>query len=117
MSVQEPQDQFGRESVEDEIEELQDSVDESPSVDPDSEIQEDSESIDVPADESTLSPSDDSALADDSDEVEVPAADVQIVPASRSPRSVRAPVGNGRILAARGDEIVRLSLTPVLSSS
>ena len=80
MSVQEPQDQFGRESVEDEIEELQDSVDESPSVDSDSEIQEDSESIDVPADESTLSPSDDSALVDDSDEVEVPAVE-------RMPRS------------------------------
>jgi len=80
MSVQEPQDQFGRESVEDEIEELQDSVDESPSVDSDSEIQDDSESIDVPADESTLSPSDDSALVDDSDEVEVPAVE-------RMPRS------------------------------
>ena len=82
MSVQEPRDQFERESVEDEIEELQDSVDESPSVDPDSEIQEDSESIDVPADESTLSPSDDSALADDSDEVEVPA--VERMPLSSS---------------------------------
>jgi transcriptional antiterminator NusG len=69
MSVQEPQDQFERESVEDEIEELKDSVDESPSADSDTS----SESIDVPADESTLSSSDDSVLADESNEPDIPA--------------------------------------------
>jgi transcriptional antiterminator NusG len=69
MSVQEPQDQFERESVEDEIEELKDSVDESPSADSDAS----SESIDVPADESTLSSSDDSVLADESNEPDIPA--------------------------------------------
>jgi len=72
MSVQEPQDQFERESVEDEIEELKDSVDESPAIDSDSEPSKDSESVDVPADESTLSSSDDSAPADESDEIDVP---------------------------------------------
>ena len=69
MSVQEPQDQFERESVEAEIEELKDSVDESPSADSDTS----SESIDVPADESTLSSSDDSVLADESNEPDIPA--------------------------------------------
>ena len=69
MSVQEPQDQFERESVEAEIEELKDSMDESPSADSDTP----SESIDVPADESTLSPSDDSVLADESNESDIPA--------------------------------------------
>ena len=69
MSVQEPQDQFERESVEDEIEELKDSVDESPSADSDTS----SESIDVPAGESTLSSSDDSVLADESNEPDIPA--------------------------------------------
>jgi len=69
MSVQEPQDQFERESVEDEIEELKDSVDESPSADSDTS----SESIDVPADESTLSSSDDSVLADESNGPDIPA--------------------------------------------
>ena len=69
MSVQEPQDQFERESVEAEIEELKDSMDESPSADSDTS----SESIDVPADESTLSPSDDSVLADESNEPDIPA--------------------------------------------
>jgi len=69
MSVQEPQDQFERESVEAEIEELKDSMDESPSADSDTP----SESIDVPADESTLSPSDDSVLADESNEPDIPA--------------------------------------------
>src|SRR5258705_12475085 len=69
MSVQEPQDQFERESVEDEIEELRDSVDKSPSADSDTS----SESIDVPADESTLSSSGDSVLADESNEPDIPA--------------------------------------------
>jgi transcriptional antiterminator NusG len=75
MSVQEPQDQFERESVEDEIEELKDSVDESPSIDSDSETSKDSESVDVPADVSTLPSSDDSALVDESDEIDVPSVD------------------------------------------
>ena len=69
MSVQEPQDQFERESVEAEIEELKDSVDEASSADSDTS----SESIDVPADESTLSSSDDSVLADESNEPDIPA--------------------------------------------
>jgi len=73
MSVQEPRDQFERESVEDEIEELKDSVDESPSTDSDpSASSTDSESIDVPADESTLASSDDDALGDEADETDVP---------------------------------------------
>jgi transcriptional antiterminator NusG len=82
MSVQEPQDQFERESVEDEIEELKDSVDESPSIDSDSEASKDSEAVDVPADESTLSSSDDSALVDESEEIEIPA--VESMPLSLS---------------------------------
>jgi transcription termination/antitermination factor NusG len=80
MSVQEPQDQFERESVEDEIEELKDSADESPSIDSDSEPSKDSESVDVPADESTLSSSNDSV--DESDEIEIPA--VESMPLSLS---------------------------------
>jgi transcriptional antiterminator NusG len=80
MSVQEPQDQFERESVEDEIEELKDSVDGSPSIDSDSEPSKDSESVDVPADESTLASSNDSV--DESDEIDVPA--VESMPLSLS---------------------------------
>jgi len=72
MSVQEPQDQFERESVEDEIEELKDSMDESPSTDSDSEPSMDSETVDVPADESTLSPDD---SVDESDEIDIPAVE------------------------------------------
>jgi transcriptional antiterminator NusG len=72
MSVQEPRDQFERESVEDEIEELQDTLDETPL--PDSEPSMDSESIDVPApsDESDLESSDDSDVVDETDETVVP---------------------------------------------
>ena len=70
MSVQEPRDQFERESVEDEIEELQDSPDESSLSD--SETASDPDSVDVPADESTSSPSDDSAVVEETDEVDVP---------------------------------------------
>ncbi len=70
MSVQEPRDQFERESVEDEIEELQDTPDETPLSDSDPST--DSESIDVPADESTLAASDDSAVVDEDDETDVP---------------------------------------------
>jgi len=80
MSVQEPRDQFERESVEDEIEELQDTPDETPSSDSDPST--DSESIDVPADESTLASSDDSAVADETDETDVPA--VKSMPLSSS---------------------------------
>jgi transcription termination/antitermination protein NusG len=73
MSVQEPRDQFERESVEDEIEELQDSLDESPLPDSDSH----SESIDVPA------PSDESSLpSSNKDEIEVPP--VESMPLSSS---------------------------------
>ncbi len=80
MSVQEPRDQFERESVEDEIEELQDTLDETPLSDSDPST--DSESIDVPADESTLASSDDSAVADETDETDVPA--VKSMPLSSS---------------------------------
>ena len=80
MSVQEPRDQFERESVEDEIEELQDTLDETPLADSDPST--DSESIDVPADESTLASSDDSAVADETDETDVPA--VESMPLSSS---------------------------------
>ena len=52
MSVQEPRDQFERESVEDEIDELQDTMDETPSADSDSSTSNESESVDVPADDS-----------------------------------------------------------------
>jgi transcriptional antiterminator NusG len=76
MSVQEPRDQFERESVEDEIDELQDTMDETP-INSDSSTSNESESIDVPAD--------DSALADETDEVDetnVPA--VESMPLSSS---------------------------------
>src|SRR5215470_1248184 len=72
MSVQEPRDQFEGESVEDEIEELQDSLDESPLSESDSFKSMDSESIDVPAGESTLTSSDESPEADETDEMDVP---------------------------------------------
>ena len=84
MSVQEPQDQFGRESVEDEIEESQDSVDESPVTDSDSyESSNDAESVDVPTPtgEST-SPSEDSDLEDESEELDIPA--IESMPVSSS---------------------------------
>lgn len=63
MSVQEPRDQFDHDQMEDEIEEVEDSLVESPSSD--SGASAESESVDVPIsrDES----------ADESDEVEVPA--------------------------------------------
>jgi transcriptional antiterminator NusG len=80
MSVQEPRDQFERESVEDEIEELQDALDESSLSD--SEIASDSDSVDVPADESTSSSSDDSAVVEEADEVDVPP--VESMPLSSS---------------------------------
>jgi transcription termination/antitermination protein NusG len=74
MSVQEPRDQFERESVEDEIDELQDTMDETPLADSDSSTSNESESIDVPAD--------DSALVDEVDETNVPA--VESLPLSSS---------------------------------
>lgn len=76
MSVQEPRDQFERESVEDEIEEVQDSLDESPLSDSES------ESTDVPADESALASSDDSASVGEADETDVPP--VESMPLSSS---------------------------------
>jgi len=82
MSVQEPQDQFERESVEDEIEESQDSVDESPVADSDSYVPStDAESVDVPTEEPALS-SDDSGSEEESDEPDVPA--IESMPVSSS---------------------------------
>jgi transcription termination/antitermination protein NusG len=80
MSVQEPRDQFERESVEDEIEELQDALDESSLSD--SEKASDPDSVDVPADESSSSSSDDSAVVEEADEVDVPP--VESMPLSSS---------------------------------
>jgi transcription termination/antitermination protein NusG len=80
MSVQEPRDQFERESVEDEIEELQDSLDESSLSD--SETASDPDSVDVPAAESTSTSSDDSAVEEEADEVDVPP--VESMPLSSS---------------------------------
>ena len=74
MSVQEPRDQFERESVEDEVEELQDSLDESPLSDSEDE----SESIDVPA----PTPSGESSLSSDEEKEDVPA--VENMPLSSS---------------------------------
>jgi|SRR5687768_11331888 transcriptional antiterminator NusG len=82
MSVQEPQDQFGRESVEDEIEESQDTLDESSLADSDSYTSSrDSESIDVPTTEAEA-PSEDSTPADDPEEIDVPA--IESMPVSSS---------------------------------
>jgi transcription termination/antitermination protein NusG len=82
MSVQEPQDQFGRESVEDEIEESQDSVDEAPLSGSDSSASaNDAESVDVPTDETTPS-SEDSTSVEEADELEVPA--IENMPVSSS---------------------------------
>ena len=84
MSVQEPQDQFERESVEDEIEESQDSLDESPLADSDSITSSgDSESIDVPTPTGEAeAPSEDSTPVDESDEIDVPA--IESMPVSSS---------------------------------
>lgn len=88
MSVQDPQDQFGRESVEDQIEESQDSLDESPRTDSDSYAPPGStESADVPTDESDLSP-EDSVPVDETGVHEVPAA--ESIPVS-SPNELPAP--------------------------
>ena len=82
--MQEPQDQFGRESVEDEIEEPQDSVDESSLTDPDSSAPANgAESVDVPTplDESTL-PSKESTPVEESEELDIPA--IESMPVSSS---------------------------------
>ena len=81
MSVQEPQDQFGRESVEDEVEESQDSLDETSLNDLDASTAPDSESVDVPTDEST-STSEDSTSVEDAEEFDVPA--IESMPVSSS---------------------------------
>ena len=82
MSVQEPQDQFERESVEDEIEESQDSLDTSALTDSDTSSS-DSESIDVPAPTGEADvTSEDSTPADESDELDVPA--IENMPVSSS---------------------------------
>ena len=82
MSVQEPQDRFERESVEDEIEESQDLVDESPLADSDSYTSaRDSESVDVPTKEAETPP-EESTPVDESDELDVPAIDSMPVSSS-----------------------------------
>jgi transcriptional antiterminator NusG len=81
MSVQEPQDQFGRESVEDEIEESPDSLDESPLSDSDSYTVPESESLDVPTDEAESS-SEPSASEVESDDIDIPA--IESMPVSSS---------------------------------
>jgi transcription termination/antitermination protein NusG len=81
MSVQDPHDQFERDSVDDEIEDSQDSsIDESPLSDSDSQLNE-SESVDVPTDESSVS-SDDAVSADEVERPEVPA--IERLPLSSS---------------------------------
>jgi transcriptional antiterminator NusG len=84
MSVQEPQDQFERESVEDEVEESQDSLDESPLTDSDSyNSSKESEAIDVPTTMSEEdSPSENSTAVDEPDEIDVPA--IESMPVSSS---------------------------------
>ena len=82
--MQEPQDQFGRESVEDEIEESQDSVEESSLTDSDSYAPANgAESVDVPtpSDESTL-PSEESTPMEASEELDIPA--IESMPVSSS---------------------------------
>ncbi len=70
MSVQEPRNQFERESVEEEIEEIENSSIESPLDDSDSYVRtEEPESVETPTDET----SDDSATADEEEDVQVPA--------------------------------------------
>ena len=84
MSVQEPRDQFERESVEDEIEELQESLDESTLSDSDSTTSKESESIDVPAEESSLSSSDHSTVVEEADQIETDVPEVESMPLSSS---------------------------------
>lgn len=70
MSVQEPQDQFDHDQMEDEIEESKDSLIESPSSDSDSYASTEAESVDVPTDEN------------EAEESEVPA--IESMPVSSS---------------------------------
>jgi hypothetical protein len=82
--MQEPQDQFGRESVEDEIEESQDSIDESSLTDSDSYAPANgAESVDVPtpSGESIL-PSEESDPLEESEELDIPA--IESMPVSSS---------------------------------
>jgi transcription termination/antitermination protein NusG len=75
MSVQDPEEQFGRERVEDKIEESQDSSVESPSSDSDSYAQSyEPESVDAPAPagETSLTSPEDSTLEGESQEENVP---------------------------------------------
>ena len=82
MSVQEPQDQLERDSVKDEIEEVDDSSVDSSLLGSDSVVQtNESESVDVPAEESAVA-DDDSALVDESERPEVPA--IESLPLSSS---------------------------------
>lgn len=82
MSVQEPQNQFERESVEEEIEESQDSLDESLATDSDSNVSSaDAGSVDVLTEESSLS-SDDSTSEEESADLDVPA--MESMPVSSS---------------------------------
>lgn len=81
MSVQEPQDQFERDRMDDEIEDVEDSSIESPLSDSDSSEQSDeSISVDVPGDESSLSS--DETDQEDSDRPEIPA--IEDLPLSAS---------------------------------
>ena len=81
MSVQEPRNQFERESVEDEIEESQDSVDESLLADSDTSLSE-SESVDVPSPTGETDLPSESSQVDETDEDEVPAIDSMPVSSS-----------------------------------
>lgn len=83
--MQEPQDQFERDAVEDEIEESQDSSIESPLADSDTDVQSAvADSVDVPTDESSVLSSDDdsSEAEDESERPEVPA--IEALPLSSS---------------------------------
>src|SRR5215210_742731 len=81
MSVQEPQDQFERESVEDEVEESQDSSDESPLENSDSDTSSrDAESIDVPTAEADQES--EATPVDEADDLPVPA--IESMPVSSS---------------------------------
>jgi transcriptional antiterminator NusG len=84
MSVQEPQDQFERESVEAEVEESQDSLDETSLTDSDTSSS-DSESIDVPAptgEADAASEDSTSVEEEESDELDVPK--IESMPVSSS---------------------------------
>jgi len=73
MSVQEPEERFERDAIEEEVaEESQDSLDSSL---PDSNSSDESESVGVPTDETPLTPSDDSDSEDEeqSEELDIPA--------------------------------------------